>query len=384
MRNLFGRSKPNEGFVFSRPLVLLQSDDWGRAGVRDREGYELLRAQGLRLGERPYDLCTLETADDVSAVASLLGRHRDSTGRSACMTINTCTANFDFAHMREEKFARMILLPLAQGLPGKWTRPGLLDAYRDGVEKGVFFPAAHGMSHCCPVAIENALADDSEHARLLKLLWDAETPYIHWRMPWVGYEYFNPERPKSGFLPLAQQREMIKRNCRNFTDLFDCAPVSACAPGFRSNRDTHRAWSENGIHVVQNGSGSGLRAPHVDEFGLLHLYRTIDFEPSHREIEISKYMEVAAVCLSRGIPLIVSVHSINFHSTLKDFRSATLVALDNLLTALESKYPELRYLNDADLYHMVNEGKTQSYTAKIQVNVDRRERTSHTARQETV
>ena len=44
------------GFRFSRPLVLLQSDDWGRVGVRDAEGQEELRAAGLSLGERPYDL----------------------------------------------------------------------------------------------------------------------------------------------------------------------------------------------------------------------------------------------------------------------------------------------------------------------------------------
>jgi hypothetical protein len=63
--------------VFSRPLVILQSDDWGRVGIRDREGLDWLRSRGLRLGERAYDLYTLETAEDVAAVAALLGRHRD-------------------------------------------------------------------------------------------------------------------------------------------------------------------------------------------------------------------------------------------------------------------------------------------------------------------
>jgi len=371
LRNLFRPPKQKAGFVFSRPLVLLQSDDWGRVGLRDREGYEQLRAQGLRLGERPYDLYTLETADDVSAVASLLGRHHDSSGRPACMVMNACTANFDFARMRREDFARVILLPLAKGLPERWTRSGLLEAYRDGVEKGVLYPAPHGMTHCCPVAIANALAQAGERARLLKLLWDAETPYIYWRMPWVGYEYLNPEKPKAGFLSLRQQRDLVKKNCRNFSDLFGCPPVSTCAPGFRSNRDTHRAWSEDGICVVQNGTGNGLRAPHFDEFGLLHLYRTIDFEPSHRELEIDKYLEIAAVCFSRGIPMIVSVHSINFHSTVRDFRSATITGLDEFLSALEKKYPELLYVHDADLYRIVTEGTFESHAATVKVNVDR-------------
>src|SRR6266536_6700816 len=115
---LFSRRTQSPGVAFSRPLVVLQSDDWGRVGVRDREGHEQLRARGLRLGEHPYDLYTLETAGDVMALAALLGRHHDSTGRSPCSVMNFCTANMDFKKMRDEGFTRVQLLPLAQGLPG--------------------------------------------------------------------------------------------------------------------------------------------------------------------------------------------------------------------------------------------------------------------------
>ena len=59
-RDLF----PVAGFKFDRPLVLLQSDDWGRVGLRDQEGLEQLTAAGLALGQRPYDFYSLETAED--------------------------------------------------------------------------------------------------------------------------------------------------------------------------------------------------------------------------------------------------------------------------------------------------------------------------------
>src|SRR5215469_17554334 len=104
-RKLWNRAGPRthqSGFWFDRPLVLLQSDDWGRVGVRDREGFEQLRAQGIRLGERPYDLYSLETAEDVQAVAAMLDRHRDSVGHPASLVMNFCTANLDFARMRQE------------------------------------------------------------------------------------------------------------------------------------------------------------------------------------------------------------------------------------------------------------------------------------------
>jgi hypothetical protein len=145
-------------------------------------------------------------------------------------------------------------------------------------------------------------------------------------------------------------------------------PASACAPGYRSNSETHRNWSEAGVRVVQNGTGSGLKAPHMDEFGLLHLYRTIDFEPSQRELDIEKYLQIAGNCFSRGLPVIISIHSINFHSSLKDFRNSTLAVFDLLLTALESKYPELLYVNDEDLYAIATQGAFRSCDKKIAVS----------------
>src|SRR6201984_3942027 len=81
---------------FSRPLVLIQSDDWVRVGVRDRQGYEELRACGIRLGKNPYDFYSLETAEDVIAISDLLKRDRDGTGRPACLGMNFILANPNF------------------------------------------------------------------------------------------------------------------------------------------------------------------------------------------------------------------------------------------------------------------------------------------------
>src|SRR6266404_4453069 len=370
-RDLFGRKTESAGFTFSRPLVLLQSDDWGRVGVRDKGGYECLRSHGLRLGEHPYDLYTLESADDVSALASLLKKHRDSTGRVPSLAMNFCTANVDFNAMQERGFNSVNLLPLAQGLPGTWSRPGLLDAYRAGIEAGVFWPSLHGLTHFCPAAVQNALRGDGERAQLLRLLWKAETPLIYWRMPWIGYEYWDPEKRGSGFLSPTRQRESISKACEYFTLLFGMSPISACAPGYRANRDTAESWSKAGIKVAQSGTGSGLKAPHRDEFGILNIYRTLDFEPSQREPDIEKCLQIAGICFDRGLPFVISVHAINFHSSLRDFRTGTLAALDSLLTELEAKYPKLLYVNDQHLHQIVTEGTFGTHGETVSASPER-------------
>ncbi|HZQ17425.1 MAG TPA: hypothetical protein VFA90_01795 [Terriglobales bacterium] len=370
-RRLLGSRTESAGFVFSRPLVAIQSDDWGRVGVRDREGYEALRAKGISLGQDCYDSYSHETADDVTALASLLMQHRDSVGRPPSMTMNFCVANLDFPNMKSRGYRHIELMPLAKGFPGYWSRPGLFEAYRVGIREGVFCPALHGLTHFCPLAIENVLAAGGERAALLRAFWEAETPYIYWRMPWIGYEYWNPERPRAGFLSSELQHAQIRKACECFFALFKMTPLSACAPGYRANGDTYRAWSAAGIRVAQNGTGSGLTAPHIDHMGILHLYRTIDLEPSQRELEIEKYIEIAGNCFSRGLPVIISTHSINYHSSIKGFRTSTIAALGSLLTALEGKYPELLYVTDRDLYGIVTEGVFDSRNERIAVSVRR-------------
>jgi hypothetical protein len=125
--------------------------------------------------------------------------------------------------------------------------------------------------------------------------------------------------------------------------------------------------------VAESGTGNGLRPPHIDEFGILHVYRTIDFEPSQRELELDKHLEIARTCFARGLPLIISAHSINFHSTLKDFRSPTIAALDQLLTALEQHHPQLLYVQDEDLYEIVTSGAFRSRAVKVPVTVRHQE-----------
>ena len=357
-----------QGLSFSRPLIVLQSNDWGRVGVRDRDGYEQLRASGIHLGENPYDYYSLETAEDVMALRDMLKRHRDSTGRPACLVMNFVLANLDFKRTATREFQETHLMPLSQGLPGDWKRPGLFEAYRQGISDNVFYPALHGLTHFCRLAVNRALAEPGDRNNLLRTLWKAETPYIYWRMPWIGCEYYNPEKPQAGFREAGTQVNLIAEAAREFEKFFSTPPLSACAPGCRANDDTRRAWSQSGVRVVQNGRGGAL-PPHMDEWEMLNLYRTIDVEPFERGLPLEKYMQLAERCFERGIPAIVSVHSINFHSSLKDFRGPALRVLDEFLSALEAKHPNLLYVHDMNLYELVTRGKFKGPRGPVSVDV---------------
>jgi hypothetical protein len=365
-RSLF----PITGFHFDRPIVILQSDDWGRVGLCDREGLGQLRSAGIQLGERPYDFYTLETADDLAAICEMFERHRDSVGRHPCLGMNFILANLDFARMRAEEFRQIYLVPLAEGFPEEWKRPGLVATYRQGIAGGVFYPALHGTMHFCRAAVERNLARGGERAELLRTLWGAGTPYIHWRMPWIGYEYWDPEKSEDErFLSAETQRQLIGEAVGAFAKMFSTLPRSACAPGYRANEDTRRGWAQHGIRIAQNGPGA-LVPPHFDEHGLLQVFRTVEFEPAlNPGLSVESCLQQAAGCFERGLPAVVSVHSINFHSTAQDFRTWTLQLLDEFFAALESKYADLLYLHDEDLYNIVSKRSDEVARGGARVNV---------------
>jgi hypothetical protein len=284
--------------------------------------------------------------------------------------MNFVVANLDFKKMAAHGFREIHLLPLAEGLPDGWDRPGLLEAYREGIAGGVFHPALHGTTHFCRSAVEPYMADTGERGTFLRLLWQSGTPYIHWRMPWIGYEYWDSEKKEDErFLSAPTQHDLIGYGVGEFAKLFSRLPRSACAPGYRANEDTQRAWAEFGLRVAQNGPGT-LVPPHFDRHGVLQLYRTVEFEPAvDPSFSVEGCVRAAEECFARGIPAIVSMHSINFHSTVKDFRTHTLARLEEFLFALEAKHPDLLYLHDEDLYDLVDKGSYETAHETVRVNV---------------
>ena len=359
----------NPGLRFNRPLLLFQSDDWGRVGVRDSDGVEELRVAGINLGEKPYDFYSLERAEDLQALSEVLRRHRDSVGCTPSIVMNFIMANVDFQGSLGARDGHISLKPLTEGLPGSWHRPQLFEAFRQGVSERLFFPALHGLSHFCEQAISRELKAGGQRAQFVTTLWQAQTPYIHWRMPWIGYEYWDPEAAAHArFLSLDDQRAVIRRAAEIFQTFFGAGALSACAPGYRANSDTRQAWFEAGVRVAQNGPG-GQSAPYLDERGMLLTFRNVEMEPATTKCDIADLMQQAERCFATQIPAVVSIHSINFHSTIRDFRTPTLALLDEFLTAVEKKWPNVLYVHDADLFHIATEGVYVAGNENVRVTV---------------
>lgn len=349
---------PVKGFFFDRPVVIVQSDDWGLAGIRDAAGFAQLQAAGIEPGKHPYEYYALETAEDLRALYAVLKGHRDARGRHPSFVFNFVVANVDFGKTSAANFGKIELCPLAEGLPAPWERPGLLDAYHEGIAEGLVYPAFHGLTHFCLTSAERALASDNERNRLLRVCYAAGTSMIPPRMAWLRCEYYDRMGDAEGqWLPARAQQAVIQRGVEDFRRLFGRVPLSACAPGYRANADTRAAWRGQGIRVAQ-GRAERPVAPYYDPDGLLRLYRNVDLEPATDEASdlVARAIAQAERAFAANVPAIVSMHSINFHSTIRNFRGATLERLDEFLSELETRHADLMYLHDGDLWDRVRGG----------------------------
>jgi len=172
-------------------------------------------------------------------------------------------------------------------------------------------------------------------------------------------------------LPMDDQRAAIQRAAGIFRELFAASPFSACAPGYRANADSRTAWFETGVRVMQNGpqNGPGERTgPYLDENGMLSTFRTVEMEPATERCDLERLVAQVEQCFVAGLPAVISIHSINFHSTIQDFRTPTLKLMDEFLSAIEKKWPDLLYVHDAELFSIAAEGAYPGENGRVRVS----------------
>ena len=217
-----------------------------------------------------------------------------------------------------------------------------------------------------------------EGGKLLRMLYESNTPTVYGRTSWIDFEY-RDNKNGSGpcWLDATTQRQLISEGRKLFERMFGMAPASACAPGYRANDDTWRAWREEGILIAQRGPGLPL-SPYFDRRGLLHLHRNVSFEPALEQCfydelyDEQSAMKQAERAWKAGRPIIVCMHSLNFHSTLRNYRDLTLPRLDRLLKMLENRYDNLLYAHDRDIWDIAKRGEFEWQGHKKTINIAKR------------
>jgi hypothetical protein len=327
-----------------RPLVLFQSDDWGRVGLPSLQALDTLQAQGLAVGNSPWDYFGLETPDDVHALGETLASFRDRDGVSPCFVANFILANADLPRMRREGCHTLRWISIKEGFPEPW-KDRLVPAYRRNIEKRVFFAGLHGFTHFNPWQFLASLSDGSPRSDLTRALVAQDIPYLASLTPEYNLALVTRTRGEQ-FLGEAEQWDWVSKGAALFADTLGHAPLTACAPGYRANKTTFRLWRKKGIRIAQTvGPGAIAR-----EHGLLILQRNVFFEPvlSARDV-VARALDEATRAVDRGFPVVVCTHSINYQSRFLGKAEDSRMLLRRFVEELLKQFPDLRFARDRDL-----------------------------------
>jgi hypothetical protein len=329
-----------------RPTVLIQSDDWGRSGMPDKEVLEALKRAGIPVGNSGWDFYGLESGEDIYRLGDTLRRHVDIDGNPACMTANIVMANADLRRMVGEDFSSFRFVPISEGFPEPWENFDILSAYKRLMAMGVFYPALHGFTHFSPKHQVAGWHDKGEFGERVRCLVLNDCPYLASVTPEFNFALLQRHNGIDKFSNETDQREWIEMGVRLFKQSFDMMPVSTCAPGYRANATTYKLWAEQGIKVVQIASGCVA----YEENGLFFIPRTVYFEPGLGKIDVKQVVEAALqqakMAVDQGKMIVICSHSINYIQRHLGRREECLDALDQLLAGLLKMFPNLRFAND--------------------------------------
>lgn len=331
-----------------RPMILIQSDDWGRAGLPDVSSLCKLREMGYIVGESPWDFYGLETTEDLQALRVTLEAARDQDGTPACIVANFILANPDLRRMVAEGYQQDHWVALRQGLPPPWHEPGLLDTYHVLINAGVFYPALHGFSHFNDAAWKAALNEaDGELGRRARALAENDIPYLASLTPEFNFALVARHDGQEIFRSNIEQESWVKEGVRLFIDAFGRVPVSTCAPGYRCNGTTYDQWRAAGLKIVQTAR---YCLPYVEK-GMLVLSRNVFFEPVlDADCTVEKALARAEMVIQAGMPVIISSHSINYMQRHLGRAQYSRDSLSHLLTSLLDHFPNLRFANDENVW----------------------------------
>lgn len=340
--------------------VVLQSDDWGLcAWVPDERAHRAL-ADGPAFRSAPgqrYGRSTLESADDVRALAGVLESVRGGDGLPAVWQANTIVANPDFEALVPPQFAGESLpLRAHPALPTRWERPGLWDAVRDAERAGLWWAELHGLHHLPARAWLQALRRGDDEAR---------HAHSHASPICAAVEASGEYDPAE---PIQARAEDLATACAHFRALLGRDPSSFCPPDYRFDDWLEAQAASHSIRVLQGKPEQHgrrfarmrrwLAARRFPEWsaGMLRMPPRIAFEPlgeaeatGRRGIDAA--VRRAAQAWSEGRPAVISSHRLNYAHLDAPWSAAGRQALGALLTQLAAL--GARFMTDIEVRQLV-------------------------------
>ena len=310
--------------VLDRPVVILESDDWG-----------------------PGPEVQVQALDEIRL---LLSRFRDDRGRHPVMTMGVILSVPDVQAIEESGRyqARYLNEPEFRSL---------VDILKQGTGEAVFDLQLHGMAHYWPSNLMTFL----DRGEDVPDRWSKREGWRTESLPsWLQSRWIDAGTLPSKALPYERVREAVADEIELFRCCFGMDPKVAVPPTFVWDDNVERAYGSMGVEVLitpgrrypgRKGDGALMDSDKQYVNGQLvrgkmkALVRDLYFEPAlgHRG---DKVLEKISWKWSRREPALIETHRFNY---LGEHARASLDALERLLEGVMEKFPAVRFMSSREL-----------------------------------
>ncbi len=305
--------------VFTAPILIVESDDWGAGPVSQAEA--------------------------LINLADCLSRHHDARGRPAVMTL-----------------ALVLALPKA-GMAGRVTladaeQQSILAAINAGRKRGVFALQLHGLFHFWPDAVTAAARTQAGVAAWLEAPVLTETLPSHLQSRWTDAGTL-PSRPHAA----EEIVRAVAEETALFAEMFGDPPEVVVPPTFIWTDTVEAAWAAAGVRTIitpgqqlthrdsegrPSGGGRAIRNGEQGTVGVFYLVRDDYFEPIFGHQPEQAVASLANKALL-GRPCLLETHRWNFLASTGGQPAAAMAALEAMYIAARRDFPTLRFVSCAEL-----------------------------------
>ncbi|MEJ2636986.1 MAG: hypothetical protein P8184_17075 [Calditrichia bacterium] len=357
------------GWRTRHKIVVIESDDWGTIRTSSRRAYDDLLRRGFRMNQSPLGADSLESSQDLIQLFAVLAEV-DQFGHPACLTANMILTNPDFSRIRENGYGRYYAEPVTDTFQRTPERREVAALWKQGLDQKLFVPQLHGLEHIRWWDWLAALQAGSQEAHLA----------FEWQMCGLPGTVSREKRNfygkyylknATGAPSLPEIAVSIRESISLFERIFGFTPDTTIAPGYCWYDEIEKIWKDNGIRYIQSDirqfmgdeKRTALHFPgEVGASGPIYLIRNCQFEPAACRIAgkkscLERCLRQISLAFSFRKPAVISSHRYNYMgSVFPENREKNLEQLRKLLTAIQSRWPDVVFLNSSGLGHLIEFG----------------------------
>ncbi len=363
MKQILKKITAKLGYQTSKKQILFLSDDWGSVRLKSFETREILRKKGINVDANRFDRYDcLESNKDLELLFEVLVKHKDYLGNPACVTAVTNVANPDFEAIKANDFKHYVFEKNTDSYKRYPTSDRVFDLTMQGIKEKLFIPLSHAREH---VQINWWMAELQNPDSMARKVFEDEFFFLS-----------QPNLIRKDLKGLgaslnaidAQDFESAKKITASALELFEevygYKSIYFCPPATYHPKDIQPVLRQYGVSWLDVPRIQQLPRLHKKDqkrfrflgqksaYGFRYFVRNVVFESN-----MSQYDNGVDSCL-KGIqqafdckqPAIISNHRASFVGGIEEQnREKGLKALDDLLSQILKKWPDVEFITITDL-----------------------------------